>query len=84
MEIIWLNIDATKSGIEKKSPSRPMRQHFDVGRIWEKGKGSKYRKDVCLGIASSSLVEKGTSYIVKKKNRKKTQKKQRVVFTEAS
>lgn len=64
MEIIWLNIDATKFGIEKKTPSRPVKEHFDVGRSWEKGKGSKYRKDVCLRIASGSVVEKGTNYIV--------------------
>lgn len=41
-----------------------MKEHFDAGRSWEKGKGSKYRKDVCLRIASSSVVEKGTNYIV--------------------
>lgn len=41
-----------------------MKEHFDVGRSWEKGKGSKYRKDVCLRIASGSVVEKGTNYIV--------------------
>lgn len=64
MEIISLNIDATKFGIEKKSPSRPMKQHFDIGRSWEKEKGSKYRKDVSLRIAPSSGVEKGTNYIV--------------------
>lgn len=78
-----LNIDATKFGIEKKSPSRPTKQHFDVGRNWEKAKVSKYRKDVCLRIASSSVEEKGTNYIVKKKQKKK-QKKQSVVFPDAN
>lgn len=58
-----------------------MKEHFDAGRSWEKGKGSKYRKDVCLRIASSSVVEKGTNYIVVFFF---LREKQRVVFTEAN
>lgn len=62
-----------------KGNKKKVEKCFDVGRSWEEGKGSQYTKDVCLRMTSSSMVEKGTNYILvffflKKENRRKKAK----------
>lgn len=47
-----------------KGNKKKVEKCFDVGRSWEEGKGSQYTKDVCLRMTSSSMVEKGTNYII--------------------